>query len=118
MSHIGPFTARDLGDKLQNISLDEMQKFHLHRMKKYRLYTIIAFVIAILSTVIYFVFPSIRILTGILAILGFILIVLTKFKQQNWVRLYENLIYTKKRREKIVKKQDKTSHPHKTKFDN
>ncbi|MHA1522258.1 MAG: hypothetical protein ACTSRK_18955 [Promethearchaeota archaeon] len=116
MSKIGPYNERDLGDKLQSISIEDMQIYHLQRMKKYRIYTIVAFVMAIISSITFFVFVSLRIITGIIAVVGIVVISFTNYERKKWVRLYENLLYQKRRRAKIHKDQDQIKSPHPDKF--
>lgn len=116
MSKIGPYSAHELGDKLQKIPIDEMQTYHLKRMKKYRWFTIGAVVWAILCTVGFFLWKDYRIFTGIAAVFGVIFISYTKFEQQKWIRLYENLLYAKNRREKIQLEQAKKKNPHPDKY--
>ncbi|MHA1777713.1 MAG: hypothetical protein ACTSWC_13165 [Promethearchaeota archaeon] len=112
MSKIGPFSPYEIGDKLQKIPLDEMKAYHLKRIKKYRWYTIGAVVWAILCTVAFFLFVNLRIYTAIAAIIGVIAISYTKFEQRKWIRLYENLLYFKKRREKIHSEKNKSKNPY------
>ena len=116
MSKIGPFREPDLGDKLQSISIEDMQAYHKKRVKKYRIYTIVAFVLAIISSITFFALSSLRILTGILAVIGIIIISLTNFERKKWIRLYENLLYQKRKRAKVHQDQDHYSSPHPDKY--
>ncbi|WP_457556985.1 hypothetical protein [Candidatus Harpocratesius sp.] len=116
MSKIGSFSERELGDKLQNVSIEEMQKFHKKRMKKYRILIIFAIIWAIFCTISFFVFPNYRLYTGIGAIVGVIFISYTKYDQNRWIRLFENLVYFKNKREKIHKDEEQRKHPYTDKY--
>ena len=113
MSKIGPYDKRDLADKLVNISDEEMQTFHKNRMKNYRFYYIIAIILGILSVV--FIFLKISWISITCAVIGFVIVNITSFKRNKWKRVYENLIYLKKERQKKInesgkgKKSDKYS---------
>ncbi len=116
MSKIGPFREPDLGDKLQSISIEEMQAYHIKRTKKYRIYTIVAFALAIISSITFFAFTSLRIFTGILAVVGIVVITYTNFERKKWVRLYENLLYQKRKRAKVHQDQENYQSPHPDKY--
>ncbi|MCF2138609.1 MAG: hypothetical protein K9W44_00970 [Candidatus Lokiarchaeota archaeon] len=116
MSKIGSFSERELGDKLQNVSIEEMQEFHKKRMKKYRIFTILAVLWAVLCSVSFFVFPNYRLYTGVGAIVGLIFISYTKYEQNRWIRLFENLVYFKNKREKIYKDEEQRKHPYTDKY--
>jgi hypothetical protein len=83
-----------------------MRQYHKKRMRKYRIFVWVAAALAVLSTVFFFAFPAIRILTIILAVIGIGVISITNFQRHRWVRLYENLVYAKKHREKVKKEME------------
>ena len=57
-SNFGPFSERDLAEKLIKIPESEMKQYYDQRMKKIRLYYIAAVILGILSGVFYFVIPD------------------------------------------------------------
>ena len=105
MSKIGPYDKKDLAEKLLNISDEEMQTFHKNRMKNYRLYYILAIGLGILSVV--FIFLKISWISITCAAVGFIIVNITSFKRNKWKRIYENLIYLKKERQKKMNEMEK-----------
>ncbi|QEE15224.1 hypothetical protein DSAG12_01048 [Promethearchaeum syntrophicum] len=105
MSKIGPYNKGDLAEKLANISDEEMQTFHKNRMKNYRFYYILAIILGILSIV--FIFLNITWVSITCAAVGFILVNITSFKRNKWKRIYENLIYLKRERQKKLNEMEK-----------
>ncbi len=105
MSKIGPYDKKDLAEKLVTISDEEMRAFHKKRMDKYRLYYIIVIILAILSVV--FILLKITWISITCAVIGFVIVNITSFKRNKWKRVYENLIYLKKERQKTLKEMDK-----------
>ena len=105
MSKIGPYHKGDLAEKLVNISDEEMQTFHKNRMKNYQLYYILAIILGILSVV--FIFVNIPWISITSAVIGFIIVNITSFKRNKWNRIYENLIYLKKERQKKLNEIEK-----------
>ena len=105
MSKIGPYDKKDLAEKLITISDEEMRVFHKKRMNNYRMYYIIAIILGILSVV--FIFIKISWISITCAVIGFIIANITSFKRNKWKRVYENLIYLKKERQKTLNDMDK-----------
>ena len=105
MSKIGPYNKGDLAEKLVNISDEEMQIFHKNRMKNYRLFYILAIVLGIISVV--FIFINIPWISITSAVIGFIIVNFVSFKRNRWKRIYENLIYLKKERQKKLNEMEK-----------
>ena len=105
MSKIGPYDKKDLAEKLLNISDEEMQTFHKNRMKNYRLYYILAIILGVLSVV--FIFLKISWISITCAVIGFIIVNIVSFKRNRWKRIYENLLYLKKERQKKKNEIDK-----------
>ena len=105
MSKIGPYDKRDLTEKLVTISDEEMQIFHKNRMKYYRFYYILAIILGILSIV--FIFLKIPWISITCAAIGFVIVNITSFKRNKWKRIYENLIYLKKEKQKKLNEMDK-----------
>ena len=105
MSKIGPYDKKDLAEKLVNISDEEMQTFHKNRMKNYRLYYILAIILGVLSVI--FIFLRISWISITCAVIGFIIVNIVSFKRNRWKRIYENLLYLKKERQKIMNEMDK-----------
>lgn len=105
MSKIGPYDKRNLAEKLVTISDEEMQTFHKNRMKNYRLYYILAILLGILSVV--FIFLKLSWISITCAVIGFVIVNITSFKRNKWKRVYENLIYLKKERQKTLNEMDK-----------
>ncbi|MHA1719854.1 MAG: hypothetical protein ACTSWX_05140 [Promethearchaeota archaeon] len=114
MSTIGPYDKRELADHLLNISDDEMREFHRKRMKKYRYYFIIAILLGIISIVFIFVKPVW--VSIVCAVIGIGIVNITGFKRNKWKRLYENLIYLKKERQKTLNEKNKGKRLNKDKF--
>ena len=105
MSKIGPYDKRELADKLVTISDEEMAAFHKKRMDTYRLYYILVIFLAILSVV--FIFLKISWISIACAVIGFIIVNIVSFKRNQWKRVYENLIYLKKEKQKKLNEIDK-----------
>ena len=105
MSKIGLYDKRDLAEKLVNISDEEMQTFHKNRMKNYRFYYILAILLGVLSVV--FILLKISWISITFAIIGFIIVNIVSFKRNRWKRIYENLIYLKKEKQKKMNEMDK-----------
>ncbi|MHA1476443.1 MAG: hypothetical protein ACTSPA_05090 [Promethearchaeota archaeon] len=105
MSKIGPYDKRDLAEKLITISDEEMQIFHKNRMKNYRFYYIVAIILGVLSVV--FIFLKISWISITFALIGFVIVNITSFKRNRWKRIYENLIYLKKERQKKLNGMEK-----------
>jgi DNA integrity scanning protein DisA with diadenylate cyclase activity len=105
MSKIGPYDKKDLAEKLVNISDEEMQTFHKNRMKNYRLYYILAIILGVLSVI--FIFLRISWISITSAVIGFIIVNIVSFKRNRWKRIYENLLYLKKERQKKKNEMDK-----------
>ena len=105
MSKIGPYDKKDLAEKLVTISDEEMQTFHKNRMKNYRLYYILAIFLGVLSVV--FIFLKISWISIMCAVIGFIIVNIVSFKRNRWKRVYENLLYLKKERQKKMNEMDK-----------
>ena len=114
MSKIGPYDKGDLAEKLVTISDEEMQTFHKNRMKNYRYYYIIAIILGILSVV--FIFLKIAWISITCAVIGFIIVNITSFKRNKWKRVYENLIYLKKEKQKKINEMDKNKGKNKDKY--
>ena len=105
MSKIGPYDKKDLAEKLVTISDEEMQTFHKNRMKNYRLYYILAIFLGVLSVV--FIFLKISWISITCAVIGFIIVNVVSFKRNRWKKIYENLLYLKKERQKKMNEMDK-----------
>ena len=105
MSKIGPYDKGDLAEKLVTISDEEMQIFHKKRMDKYRLYYILVIILAILSVV--FIFLKLTWISITCAVIGFVIVNIVSFKRNRWKRIYENLIYLKKEKQKKIDEMDK-----------
>ncbi|MHA1701946.1 MAG: hypothetical protein ACTSWK_06745, partial [Promethearchaeota archaeon] len=100
-----PYDKTDLAEKLVNISDEEMQTFHKNRMKNYRFYYILAIVLGVISVV--FIFLKVPWISITCAIIGFVIVNITSFKRNKWKRIYENLIYLKKERQKKLNEMEK-----------
>ena len=105
MSKIGPYNKTDLAEKLVNISDEEMQTFHKNRMKNYRFYYILAIILGVISVV--FIFLKVPWISITCAIIGFVIVNITSFKRNRWKRIYENLIYLKKEKQKKINEMEK-----------
>jgi DNA integrity scanning protein DisA with diadenylate cyclase activity len=105
MSKIGPYIKKDLAEKLVTISDEEMQIFHKNRMKNYRFYYIVAIILGVLSVI--FIFLKISWISITCALIGFVIVNITSFKRNKWKRIYENLIYLKKERQKTLNEMNK-----------
>lgn len=105
MSKIGPYDKKALAEKLVNISDEEMQMFHKNRMKNYRFYYILAIILGVLSVV--FIFLKISWISITFAVIGVVIVNITSFKRNRWKRIYENLIYLKKEKQKKINEMDK-----------
>jgi len=105
MSKIGPYDKTDLAEKLVNISDEEMQTFHKNRMKNYRFYYILAIILGVISVV--FIFLKVPWISITCAIIGFVIVNITSFKRNRWKRIYENLIYLKKEKQKKINEMEK-----------
>jgi len=104
MSKIGPYDKGDLAEKLVTISDEEMHAFNKKRMDKYRIYYILALVLGVLSVV--FIFLKISWISITCAIIGFVIVNIVSFKRNRWKRIYENLLYLKKERQKKMNEMD------------
>ena len=84
---------------------EEIKQVLLVRMDKYRIYYILALVLGVLSVV--FIFLKISWISITCAIIGFVIVNITSFKRNRWKRIYENLLYLKKERQKKKNEMDK-----------
>lgn len=114
VSKIGPYDKNDLAEKLLTISDEEMSAFHKKRMDKYRLYYILVIILAILSVV--FIFLKISWISITCAVIGFIIVNVVSFKRNKWKRVYENLIYLKKEKQKKINEMDKSKGKNQNKY--
>src|SRR6056297_1556024 len=98
---IGPFSQKELVEKLKHVPKEEIEQYNEQRMKTYRKYTRIAFLFGILAAGLFFVLPW---LTLAFAIIGFVVISITSYNRFRWRNLYENFTYYK---QQATKKQRK-----------
>jgi len=103
MPKIGPYSERDLADKLTKISEQEMLAYYKLRIKRYQKWYIVAILIGVLAVVVFFVLSEQRWFTWVLVVGDLMLLGGVTFSRDRWKRLFENLLYTKRKREKVLK---------------
>ena len=103
MPKIGPYSERDLADKLTKISEQEMLAYYKLRIKRYQKWYVVAILLGILAVVVFFVLSEQRWFTWVLVAGDLMLLGGVTFSRDRWKRLFENLLYTKRKREKIIK---------------
>ncbi|MHA1746434.1 MAG: hypothetical protein ACTSWW_10570 [Promethearchaeota archaeon] len=103
MPKIGPYSERDLADKLTKISEQEMLVYYKIRMKRYQKWYVVAILIGVLAVVVFFVLSEQRWFTWVLVVGDLMLLGGVTFSRDRWKRLFENLLYTKRKREKVLK---------------
>ena len=117
MPQYGPYSERDLADKLVNIPEKEILEYHKGKMKKFRIYYAIS-LFSGLASVAFIIIGSYWkwIGTGI-AIAGIIGFSYATYKKKRWERIIENMLYVKLKREKIIDVKEKHNHKHPSKYD-
>ncbi len=103
MPKIGPYSERDLADKLTKISEEDMLAYYKLRMKRYQKWYVVAILIGILAVVVFFVLSEQRWFTWTLVVGDLMLLGGVTFARSRWKNLFENLLYTKRKREKALK---------------
>ena len=103
MPKIGPYSERDLADKLTKIPEQEMLAYYKLRMKRYQKWYVVAILIGVLAVVVFFVLSEQRWFTWTLVVGDLMLLGGVTFSRDRWKRLFENLLYTKRKREKTLK---------------
>ena len=117
MPKYGKLDERDLADKLLKVSEEEMMKFHKQRMKNYRIYYIIPLILGIICTLIYILVYQIIWIAIILSVTGIVILSIGSFKRLKWKRLFENMLYLKRKREKTIEKMKSQRNPYPNKYD-
>ena len=107
MPEFGSLTERDLAEKLVNIPKEEMEEYHRQRVKKYRWFYITAVIFGVFSIVSLFLGDTWKIIGIILAVLGILIVAYGSYQRKQWIRIYENLLFVKKKREKAIMEQEK-----------
>lgn len=103
MPKIGPYSERNLADKLIHISEQEMLVYYKLRMKRYQKWYIVAILGGILAVVVFFAVAEQRWITWIIVVGDLFLLGGVTFARSRWKNLFENLLYTKRKREKTLK---------------
>ena len=103
MPHFGPYSEHTIVDKLTQISEQEMLAYYKLRMKRYQKWYIVALLIGILAVGVFFVFSEHQWITWVLVVGGVLLVGGVTFARDRWKRLFENLLYMKRKREKTLK---------------
>jgi len=112
MGAYGKLKEHELAQTLQNVSEDEIMAYHTNRMKKYRINSIVAIILAVLSTLsMIFLWDIIWLSIG-LAVLGFFLYGYTSFEREKWKRLLDNLLYLKRKRKQDIEDLTREKDPH------
>ena len=102
MPKIGPYSERDLADKLTKIPEPEMLAYYKLRMKRYQKWYILAIFIGALSVVAFFLLSEQRWFTWTLVVGDLMLLGGVTFSRNRWKNLFSNFLYTKRKREKTL----------------
>ncbi len=117
MPEYGPFSERDLADKLMNVSDEQMDIFHQQRMKKYRIIYLISVGLGVITVVFLFLGKVFQWVSFGLGIFGLLFFSYGSYKRKQWIRIYENMIYVKRKRTRTIKDQKKTERKQGSKYD-
>ena len=109
--------GRELEDKLIKIPESEMIEYHEARMKKFRYYYIGIVIFAVLC-VVFFILGDVWMWIGMaIAIVDFFLTSYVTYRRKKWIRIFENMIYIKRKREKTIASKEKFTQKHGNKYD-
>ncbi|MHA1585418.1 MAG: hypothetical protein ACTSWL_09195 [Promethearchaeota archaeon] len=116
MINSGIMGERGIYERLKNVPESEMLEFNKKRTRKYRLFYLIALIVAIIPALLFFFVKNLDWLAITLAVLDFGFFSIVSFQRRRWKRIFENLLYMKRRSTIQTEKQEKFDHPHPDKY--
>jgi hypothetical protein len=117
MPEFGPYSERELADKLVKIPEEEILEFHKEKMKKFRIYYAIALFIGIASVAFVIIGSFWKWVGTGIAVAGIVVFSYVTYQKKRWERIVENMMYVKLKREKTIDVKEKHTHKHPSKYD-